>query len=303
MDDQSTDTARFSRILHLTDFSPCSDHALQWAIGLARAHNSKLCVFHVVVPDVLTYMTPDSPAAALDLKENWAREEMQRLEGRLAGIPHETRISQGSNVWSVVDAEVQGLHSDLLVLGTHGRTGLGKLLLGSVAESVLRHSVVPVLSVRAEVQKGEKPGKFRRVLLASNFTAGSEETASYAVALAQRNDAQLLLLHACKAAARRNTNASPELSVAEALHRLHDLAPENNRLRYRPESIVEFGDAGTRILEVAKLRAPDLIVIGVQDAPSTLLTTHIATGTAHEVVAHAPCPVLTVRPRVLRAVA
>ncbi len=302
MEDHSTDSDRFPSILHLTDFSACSEHALECAIRLARTHHSKLSVLHVVVPNALTYMNPDSPVAALDMQENWAREEMQRIEQRLTGVPHQARISRGTDVWSTVASELDQLQSDLLVLGTHGRTGLSKLLLGSVAESVLRHSAIPVMTVREEVRLSpEKQSKFRRVLLATNFAVGSEETAGYAVALAKLDEAQLLLLHACKRSGRRNTNGAPELSVAEALHRLHELTLEGRKLRHRPESIVEFGDAGTRILNVARLRNADLIVIGCRDAPSIFAATHISMGTTHEVIANAPCPVLTVRPHLARA--
>jgi nucleotide-binding universal stress UspA family protein len=302
MDVYSTGSVGFQNILHLTDFSACSDHALQWAIGFARAHQSKLSVLHVVVPDALTYMTPDSPVITLDMLEKWACEEMRRLEERLAGLPHETFVSRGADVWPVVAPKLAELQSGLLVLGTHGRTGLGKLLLGSVAESVLRHSAIPVMTVGAEVPPcPESQGRFHRVLLATNFAAGSVETAGYATALAERDQAQLLLLHACKASARRRANGVPELSIAEALHLLHELAPETDKLRHRPEPIVEFGDAGARILEVAKRRNADLIVIGVRDAASVFAATHLTMGTLHDVVAHARCPVLSVRPRLRRA--
>lgn len=74
-------------ILHLTDFSPCSDAALRWAIDITRANSSTLSL-HVVVPDALTDLTPVSPAAELELKENLERREMQRIDQQLAGLPH-----------------------------------------------------------------------------------------------------------------------------------------------------------------------------------------------------------------------
>jgi nucleotide-binding universal stress UspA family protein len=302
MVDCPTGSGRFRSILHLTDFSACSNHALQWAVGLARAHQSKLSVLHVVIPDALIYMTPDSPVIALDTQEKWAREEMQRLEERLAGLSHETFVSRGTDVWSVVAPKLAEAQSDLLVLGTHGRTGLDELLLGSVAETILRHSAIPVMTVGAEVPPcPESQGRFHRVLLATNFAAGSGETAGYAMALAERDQAQLLLLHACKASAQCGTNGEPDLSIAEAHHRLHGLVAETDKLWHRPEPIVEFGDAGARILEVAKRRSADLIVMSVRDAASIFAATHLAMGTAHEVVARAPCPVLTLRPRLRRA--
>jgi nucleotide-binding universal stress UspA family protein len=300
--DYQTGCHDFTNILHLTDFSTCSDNALEWAVDLAHAHQAKIAMVHAVIPDALTYMTPDSPMVALDIQEEWARGEMQRREARLAGLSHETFLLRGKDAWSVVAPKVAELQSDLLVLGTHGRTGFRKLLLGSVAEQVLRQATVPVMTVGADVLRcAEAAGNFHRVLLATNFSAGSIETAGYATALARRDHGQLFLLHACKANPRGKSTRTRELSIAEALHRLHELAPVDEHSENRPEAIVELGDAGTKILEVAKRKSADLIVMGLRDAGSVFAATHLETGTAHAVVAHAVCPVLTVRPHIRRA--
>src|SRR5215475_3447176 len=148
---KSTSTANLTTILHLTDFSPCSDAAFRWAIDIARANGSTLSVVHVVVPDVLTYLAPVSPAATLVIKENWARKEMQRIEDQLVGLPHATIVKHGMDVWTAVEPDLQELRSELIVLGTHGRTGVNRLLLGSVAERVVRQSAVPVMTVGSRV--------------------------------------------------------------------------------------------------------------------------------------------------------
>ena len=300
--DHSTEFLPFRSILHLSDFSACSDKALGWAVAAARAHHAGLSLLHVVVPDALTYMTPDSPAAALDMQEEWALGEMRQRAARLADLPHRALVLRGNDVWSAVSPKLAELKCDLLVLGTHGRTGLGKLLLGSIAENVLRHSTIPVVTVGAEASPcGELPGKFHCILLATDFAPGSAETAGYAAALAEADQAHLLLLHVCKANPRGKANGSGGLSVAEALHRLHELAPQQNHSSRKPEPIVEFGDAGTTILEIAKRKSADLIVMGLRDALSVFAATHLDVGTTHAVVAHAPCPVLTIRPLIQRA--
>ena len=86
MDDHSVGSPPFQNILHLTDFSACSDAPFSWATALARANRARLSLLHVVVPDALTYMTPDSLAAALDLQEKWAQEQMERVEERSEGF-------------------------------------------------------------------------------------------------------------------------------------------------------------------------------------------------------------------------
>lgn len=289
-------TLNSMNILHLTDFSPCSNAAFRWAIAISRANGWKLSVLHVVVPDAFTYMAPDSPVVALDIQENWARREMQKIDDELAGLPHDTILKRGTDVWKTVDQELQKLRSELIVLGTHGRTGFTKLLLGSVAEQVLRHSSVPVISVGPQATQGpEADGKFHRVLLATDFAPGSAPASEYAIALAQREQAQLVLLHACKPSKRTKSGKFFELSVAEALHQLHELADHADALPCRPEILVEFGNAGTQILEVATRKKADLIVMGLRRAGNVLAATHLEIGTMHNVIAHAPCPVITVR--------
>lgn len=300
MDDHSARSLLFRKILHLTDFSRCSDAALTLAKGLARANEATLSVLHAVVPDGLTYMTPDSSAAAFELQEKWALGEMQRVEARLADLPHETIVVQGGDVWSAVEPRLKQLGSDLIVLGTHGRTGLPKMLMGSVAERVLRSSTVPVMTVGPAVPLGlGGDGKFHRVLLATDFAAGSAEAACYAMSVAQRDQAELVLVHACKKSKPRRSDK--ELSVAEALHRLDETIPCSEKLRSRPEMLVEYGEPGVRIVEVAKRKEADLIVMGIRNTANLFTATHLEIGTAHNVVAQAPCPVLTVRPIVRQA--
>jgi len=243
-------------------------------------------------------ITPDSSRAALELQEKWAEEQMQRVEERLGDLQHETIVTRGRDVWSGVQASLKQLGSDLIVLGTHGRTGLRKLLMGSVAERVLRSSAVPVMTVGPAVAcELASDGKFRRVLLATNFTPGSAEAACYARAFAEQDEAELVLVHACKKVRQGGFDKRSDPSVAEVLHRLHEAIPGTDTLRRRPEALVEFGEAGARIVEVAKQKKADLIVMGIRNAGSVLAATHLDVGTAHNVVAQAPCPVLTVRPK------
>lgn len=302
MEEDSKASLALTNILHLTDFSSCSDAAFRWAIAMARANRAKLSVLHVLVPDMLTRLTPDSSSSAFELQEKRAQWGMRKIEAQLADLLYETIIAPGDDVWSVVEGRRRELGSDLIVLGTHGRTGLNKLFLGSVAERILRRSPVAVMTVGPCVaEELERDGKFHRVLLATDFAPGSSAVAEYATALALRDQAEIVLLHACKPVKRAKSEKFPELSVAEVLHRLHELVQPADKLRLPPETVVEFGDAGTQILDVARRKKADLIVMGVRKAGSVLAATHLEIGTTHNVVAHAPCPVVTVRPMVLQA--
>ncbi len=288
----------FQNILHLTDFSPCSTEALSWATSLARAQGSKLFILNVVIPDTLVYLAPGSPAVAFDMQEEWALGEMKRVEDQLAEIPHTVAIVRGRDLWQVVETKLKEWNIDLIVLGTHGRTGLRRALMGSAAERVLRNSPVPVMTVGPEVPPGlTHDCQFHKVLLATDFAEGSAETANYAVSFAKRHNAELTMVHVCRRNRRGGAEQPWDLSIAEAMHHLHELVPGPPVMDERPDHLVECGEPGPRILDVAKRKDVDLIVMGVRNTSHVFAATHVGSNTAHEVVAHSPCPVLTVRPQ------
>jgi nucleotide-binding universal stress UspA family protein len=135
-------------ILHPTDFSKQAECAFQLARSLARDHKARLVVLHVLArPEAVPYdelplippPPPDFEGAYAKLKE-WAP-----LEPRLT-VEHLVEVGYAE---SVILSTAEDLKADLIVMGTHGRTGLGRLLLGSVAEQVLRRATCPVLTVKA----------------------------------------------------------------------------------------------------------------------------------------------------------
>jgi nucleotide-binding universal stress UspA family protein len=291
--------AKVKNILYLTDFSQPSEAALPFAMTLGRGYGAKVHALHVFVPAASVYMTPGLAAIAIDAAEEGAQAETQRLESQLAGLAHKTLVERGIEVWPAVRRAIEEDDVDLIVLGTHGRTGMEKLLFGSVAEEIFRRSPVPVLTigpgVRSTVHNG---GRFHRVLFATDFTPESLAGAPYAVTLAQENQARLLLLVVMRKpdSIQESDKKLFEISVAEAMHRLYQIVPEDAKLDLAPEVAVEYGDPAERIIEFAKQRGADIIVIGVRSAAGRLgAATHLERATAHKVVAHAPCPVLTVR--------
>src|SRR5208283_2577721 len=159
-------------ILFLTDFSDSSTPAIPFATSIARANGSVVHVLHVLQPSAYTYLTPGVAATLLDDQEELAKAEMQRVEAELMGLPCETSIERGGSVWPVLSHVLEEHEVDLIVLGTHGRTGAQKLLLGSSAEEVFRRARVPVLTIGPGVKSGaHSGGKFRCVLFATDFNA------------------------------------------------------------------------------------------------------------------------------------
>jgi nucleotide-binding universal stress UspA family protein len=287
----------FKNIIYLTDFSEPSEVALPFATAIAREYGGKITALHVLAPPPYVFTTPEVTALSIEGLEDAAQVDMERVAAQLIGVPHETMILRGASVWPALQDAIKRCSADLLVLGTHGRTGAQKLLLGSVAEEIFRRATIPVLTIGPHVKKGaHNAGRYHRILCAVDFTPQSLAAAPYAISLAQENQARLILLHAAKEFSGAGHSKAGQLSVAEAMHQLHDVVPEEAALWCRPEAVVEFGDPRERIVQTAIERGVDLIVMGVRNRAGRLgATTHLELSTAHSVVAHAACPVLTVR--------
>ena len=291
--------AKVKNILFLTDFSEPSEAALQYAITFGRGFGAKVHALHILVPEPLIYTTPGLTALAIQAEDEKAHAEMQRVDSELSGLQHVTTVERGIEVWPTVQEAIQDESIDLIILGTHGRTGAQKLLLGSVAEEIFRRSPVPVLTIGPGVNSNVHNGaRFHRVLFATDFSPESLAAAPYAVWLAQLNQSHLVLITVMHKPGALDDSALRlfEVSVADAISRLYEIVPKKANFEFPPEVAVEYGEASDRIVEVAKRRGVDLIVIGVRDAAGRLsAATHLERAIAHKVVAHAPCPVLTVR--------
>jgi nucleotide-binding universal stress UspA family protein len=284
-------------ILFLTDFSEPSEVALPFAMAISREYGAKVHVLHVMIPTAYAYSTPESTAAAIDAQAEYAECEMARVTAQLAGLPRETMIEYGTGLWPTVEQAIGECEADIVVLGTHGRTGAQKLLMGSVAEEIFRLSRVPVLTVGPGVRSGaHNSARFHSVLLATDFSPESVAAAPYAISLAQENQARLFLLHVIANHKKRKGTISGELSVGNVMYHLNEMVAKDVELWCRPEAVIDYGQAAERILANAGTYAADLIVLGVRGAAGRLeTTTHLSRSTAHLVVAHATCPVLTVR--------
>ena len=279
-------------ILFATDFSAASDAAAPIAIQIARRYGAKVYGVHVNRFDDYTAAAPNAWAAMAESAERENKEDAGRLNEQLQGIEHEVVVGEG-NTWEVMSDLIEQKEIDLVVLGTRGRTGLGKAILGSVAEQILRQSPCPVLTVGPHVNLwSDEYAKMREILYATDLAADFPIAAPYAVSLAQENQAHLVLLHVIEDAKAGDLVDSPEV-VDVKERKLQQLVAEQAGLWCDPTYIVEQGPAAEKILDVAKRRHTDLIVLGAR--PAKGLATHLNTGTVHKVVSQATCPVLTIR--------
>jgi nucleotide-binding universal stress UspA family protein len=133
-------------ILVATDFSPMSEHALRFGGALARDYGARLIAVHVVQPPVAVYAETAVFVEEPDFSS--AQESLQAL--RVPGVDVEYRLMEGDPAATIVQVASE-LHCDLIVMGTHGRAGVVRVLMGSVAEDVLRKAPCPVLTVKATV--------------------------------------------------------------------------------------------------------------------------------------------------------
>jgi len=283
-------------VLYLTDFSPSSEAALPFAIAVARKYAASVEVLHVLTPVI-----PESCSDAIKADEALAEAEIERVRPRIVGVRCKTTLARNMGLWEAIERAIMEHHIDLIVAGTHGRTGVPKLLLVSVAEEVFRRSPVPVLTVGPHGRENTANcTRFNQVLFATDFSTESEAAAAYAVSLAQENSAHLIVLNVMRKSGPRNPAEVKafEASVAWTTERLYQSVPSDAALCNPAEIVVEYGEPADRIVEVARERGSDVIVLGVRNATGHLgAATHLERATAHKVVIHSPCPVLTVRPR------
>jgi nucleotide-binding universal stress UspA family protein len=279
----------FRNVLFATDFSSASNSALPYAVELARTFGAKLFALHVKEP--INYaLSPELWETA----EAACGMEMDILRTRLAregvGITTEILEDEGG-LWPALAATVEIRKIDLIVLGTRGRTGIGKALLGSHAEEILRRTKCPVLTVGPHCEKGSKPTS---ILFATDFGPASTTAAPVAVALAEEYRAKLTLLHVLKNM-RRGEIAVPEIFEESDIRKLRELVPDDAQLPSAAHYLVEEGEPMDKILEVAARTDAALIVLDVHQPKNvTGAATHLPIATVHHVVAHAACPVLTV---------
>lgn len=286
-----------ARILVPTDFSPPSDAALAYARVLCAAFGASLHLLHVATERVLPpHATGDADAGAAALREIQRR---LNADDRRRGVLG--RVIEGPDPAAEIARYAGTTGSDLIVMGTHGRGGLAHLLIGSVAEKVVRTAPCPVLTVRRALRG---PGvRFRRILVPTDFSDPSEGALDCARVMAGRFGASIHLLHVLEdlrvegpLGAEVFVSESPETRSArlkDARERLaYRLMPQDRTERQATCEVI-FGHCAGAIAEYAEDNGFDLIVMGTHGR--TGLRRVIMGSVAERVVRNAPCPVLTTR--------
>jgi len=280
-----------------TDLSECSSRALQHALAVARHYKADLDLVNVVQPFAYSFVGHDAMVQAHDLAEREIKEFVSSLQRNraLEGINHRCWVLDGDVAENVCHI-VRSHRTDLVVVGTHGRSGLRKLVLGSVAEDVFRQSPCPVLTVGPYSHGTAREPRLKHVLFATDFSAASEEALPWAVSAAQEFGARLTVLHVCPEP--KGEAAQDRDQVNAALQeRRRDLHASVSNQVHDAQFEIQTGDPATMILEVATAQDIDLIVCGLK--PLRSFSDRVPWVHAYHVVCEAACPVLTVRGHLL----
>ena len=282
-------------ILLATDFSEYSQTALTVAASFARQHRATLWLAHVVPPQPRLAIPIEAMPACLDAEWTAAQEEMAALglSSLLQGVSYELLLERGE-LWPALSDMIAKHDVDLIVVGTHGRGGVSKLLLGSLAEEIVRLAPCPVLTVGPEsFARVVLIETLKQILYATDFRPGSLAAVAWALSLAQEHHAHLTLLHVLEV---RDDAANHAQALREqTIRQLMALIPPDARLDHVPEFLVECGLPAEVILQAAAERKADLIVMGARQSRHSFALSHLAWAMTHRVLARAHCPVLTVR--------
>lgn len=302
-----TPTAHLQRIVLATDFSDASRQALAPAVALARQFEAELTLVYVVPTSLPTEFS--HLGLVLETKRLMAESERALTEFRARELPRDlkvqTVVKDGGAAFQIAETARQ-TDADLIILSTHGYTGLKHAWLGSTAERVVRHATCPVLIIRANPMPVRFPddtqGHFKHILVPTDFSPTSDKAMIYAAALGRRDDASYRLLHVIE------PPPYPEFGYAHVPAReaelraqaLDRLESEGRRtlgrtLMTRTEKRVRAGRASFEIATEAREANCDLIVAGTHG--HSALKSLLLGSTAEEVVRHAPVPVLIVRDR------
>lgn len=297
---------RLDRILCPVDQSDQSRRALDYAVAIARRYQASVRAVEIVAIGLPPADYPPAPAE-FALTPEVERRRAELLEAFVAparrdGVTVEAVVRGGFVVEQILlEAEAYG--ADLIVVGTHGRSGVQRLVLGSVTEKILRRAACPVLTVppRAAVEP-EEVVLPRTILCPVDFSDASLRALEYTLSLAQETvGARVLLLHVVDWAAETWAAGTHGAALAdytrarrqEAERLLRDAIPEAAREWCTPEILVAEGKPWREILRAARERGVELVVMGVLGRGAVDLT--LFGSTTHHVVREALCPVLTVR--------
>ena len=278
---------RFRNIMVATDFTENSVKALRVAIAAARRFSARVHIVNVATPVVYAADLSMAPAT-LERGSQAANESMKQWTAHplLTGVKHQEAVLEGSLI-EELQRYVDRQHVDLAIVGTAARKGVGKLFMGSAAESIVRHLSCPVMIVGPHTVS--VPMQYRSIVFATSLHPTCLRAAQYAVSLAEEMDSRLTLLHVDTSPARKYNDEERN----EIYRQLRHLLPVDSECWCRPKVRLEAGVPAEKILDAAGQDDAELIVMSIHDDP--LFADHAPWSVLAKVVREAKCPVMAVR--------
>lgn len=288
------------KILCPVDFFPASDASVNYAASLAAHFDAKIHLLHVippVLPGTFEYAL-DMAGAVRPVVESSAQ-QMKRLVARVkeAGVIAESEERIG-DVYDEIKRAIEVVTPELVVMGTHGRRGVERWFMGSTTEKLLRHSPVPLLTISANGDKPAAMPQFRRILVTTDFSEGTDDALAYAFSVAQENQSEITLFHVVYDVVENvavDLDASyPDPSVKGVLKQLDDLVPGEARDWCDVVTRVGIGIPYRTILKTLEDEKIDLLVMNIHG--KGMVARALLGSTAERVVRVAPCPVMLIPP-------
>ncbi len=277
-------------ILCPTDFSEPATLALRYGKHLADCFDARLLVLYAdpfSPPPYFTAGQVEDLAKTIKHFKKAAHEYLTRyVREHIGGSAKVEEVVAENQTIPAILLATEEKKADLIVMGTHGRSGINRLMLGSVTEKVLHETDRPVLTVREKKGAAElSQVSIQQVLCPVNYTEVALKALEYAIEMSKCFKAELLVLHVIE-------SRSTDVKDKDEHNRLCAWVPDSIRSRCNLKEIVRRGDAAEQIIEAATSAGCDMIVLGAQHKrfhDTTVLGT-----TTLRVTRHAPCPVLTV---------
>src|SRR5207244_4753789 len=191
-------------------------------------------------------------------------EEMTKLVARAKdmGVNAEMQICFG-DVYDEIKRTIDAEKPDLVVMGTHGRGGVERWFMGSTTEKLMRHSPVPLLTISASGEKSAANPRFRRILVTTDFSDGTQDALAYAFSVAQENESQIELLHVVHDVAAEVSGKYRD-SLIQGVHKqLDDLVPAEVKTWCDVVTRVETGMPYRLILRALEDEKIDLLVVNI----------------------------------------
>jgi len=280
-------------VLIATDFSHHSTSALKYGLDFAHLYGAQAEIVYVLPTEEYVLAGPEGLQAAKDA----ARRDLLELKAKVRhrhsfeeDVDYHVSMIEGPVAECLLQL-AREKRIDLIVVGTHGRSELGKMILGSVAEKVFRHSPVPVLTIGPHIRRPKEISRTHHILAPCDLAPTSHPAVQFACSLAREHHSRLTVLHVIEHVT-EGMKLDPEhvkLGIREKLAEIVRTSADGVDVDYR----IEFGRISSTILDVATEIEADFIVLGVRRSSGIL--DRFMWPIAYELVREAACPVLTIR--------